>query len=174
MSGGGKLYVGEIDCLVLRQLVEVRWLGVLRATNCLTFHSRSESGASSWTLNLRSVWHTLACNLCSYCQWHLTIWFIFGLSPRIYSLKFLDPLHLSFSLKSPSSSLCGHYCIVYIYLRSRNNSLRDIVNLLIKISSRDWWVKQYIQNLQIRFSILNPCHLTGQRCKFKRQFCLTN
>ena len=46
----------------------------------------------------------------------------------MYSLDFLDPLHSPLSLQSPSTSVCGHYCIVYIYLRSHNYSL---VTLLI-------------------------------------------
>ena len=71
----------------------------------------------------------------------------FGLSCRIYSLDFLDSLHLSLKLQLPCSSVCDHNCIVYIYLCSRNTSLCDIVNLLINISSRDLWVRQYIQNL---------------------------
>ena len=95
----------------------------------------------------------------------------FGLSPRIYNLDFFKSLNLSFSLQSPSSFVCNHYCIVYIYFRFRNNSQSDIVNLLIKISSRDLWVKQYIHKLQIRLRILNPCHRSGQRCKSKFQFC---
>ena len=44
----------------------------------------------------------------------------FGLYPSIYSLDFLDPVHSSFSLLSLSISVCGHYCIVYIYFRFYN------------------------------------------------------
>ena len=57
---------------------------------------------------------------------------LFGLSSRFYSLDFLDPLRLSFSLQSPSSSVCGHYCIVYIYFHFCNYSLSDIVYWLTK------------------------------------------
>ena len=39
-----------------------------------------------------------------------------GFSPSMYGLDSLDPLHLLYSLQSFSSSVCGHYCIVYIYL----------------------------------------------------------
>ena len=95
----------------------------------------------------------------------------FGLSPSMYSLEFLDSLHSSYSLQSPSTSVCGHYCIVYIYLRSHNYSLYDIVDMLTDISNRDDWLNQYIYNMQIRLRILNPCHRTGQRCKLQCQFC---
>ena len=89
----------------------------------------------------------------------------------MYSLDFLDPLHLSYSLQSPRTSVCGHYSIVYIYIRSHNYSLYDIVDMLTDISNRDEWLKQYIYNMQIRLRILNLCHRTGQRCKLQCQFC---
>ena len=95
----------------------------------------------------------------------------FGFSPSIYSLDFLNPLHSSYSLQSPSTSVCGHYCIVYIYLRSQNYSLYDIVDMLTDISNRDEWLKQYIYNMQNRLRILNPCHRTGKRYKLQCQFC---
>ena len=171
MSGGGGLHAGEIYCLVSRLLVGVCWLGVW-ARDELPELSRE---IRPWCLILNTDpkdqpgTHWLA--LYSPIAGGIELFDSFGLCLRIYSLDFLDPLHLSFSFQSPSSSVCGHYSIIYIYLCSRNNSLTDIVNLLIKISSRDLWVRQYIQNLQLRLRILNLCHRTGQSCKFKCQFC---
>ena len=89
----------------------------------------------------------------------------------MYSLYFVDPLHSSYTLQLPNTSGCGHYCIVYIYLRSHNYSLYDIVDMLTDISNRDEWLKQYIYYMQNRYRILNPCHRTGQRCKLQCQFC---
>ena len=74
----------------------------------------------------------------------------FEFSPSMYSLDFLDPLHSSYSLQSPSTSVCVHYCIVYIYLPFHNYSLYHIVDMLRNISNRDEWLKQYIYNMQIR------------------------
>ena len=88
----------------------------------------------------------------------------------MYSLDFLNTLHSSYSLQSPSTSVCGHYCIVYIYLRTHYYSLYDIVDMLTDISNRDEWLKQYIYNMQIRLRILNPCHRTGQLCKLTVNF----
>ena len=167
MSGGGGLHAGEIGCLVSRLLNKVRWLGVF-AHDELPELSRE---IRPWCLILNTDpkdqpgTHWLARN--APIAGGIELFDTFGLSPKIYSLDFLDSLQLSFSLQSPCSSICGHYCIVYIYLRY--NSLIDIVNLLIKISIRDLWVKQYIHNLQICLRILNPCHRTGQSCKFKCQ-----
>ena len=123
MSGGGGLHAGEIDCLVSRLLNGVRWLGVF-ARDELPELSRE---IRPWCLILNTDpkdqpgTHWLA--LYAPITGGIKLIDSFGLSPRIYSLDCLDPLHLSFSLQSPSSSVCGHYCIVYIYLRSRNNSL---------------------------------------------------
>ena len=94
----------------------------------------------------------------------------FGFSFSMYSLDFLDPLHSSYSFQSPSTSVCDHYCIVYIYLRSHNYLLYDIVHMLTDISNRGEWLKQYIYNMQNRLRILNPCHRTDQRCKFQFQY----
>ena len=94
----------------------------------------------------------------------------FGFSLSMYSLDILDPLHSLYSLQSPSTSLRGHYCIVYIYLCFYNYLLYDIVDLLTYISNRDELLKQYIYNMQIRLRIFNPCHRTGQRCKLQCQF----
>ena len=137
MSGGGGLYAGEIDCLVSRLLVKVRWLGVF-ARDKLPDHTRE---IRPWYLILNTDpkdqpgTHWLA--FYAPIAGRIELFDSFGLSPRIYSLDFLDPLNLSFSLQSPSSYVCGHHCIVYIYFRSRNYSLNDIVYLLTKISSRD-------------------------------------
>ena len=95
----------------------------------------------------------------------------FNFTPSMYKLYLLDPLHSSFSLQSPSTSVCCHYYIVYIYLRFHNYSHSDIIDLLTNISSRYLWTYQYIYNMQIRLRILNPCHRTCQRCKLQCQFC---
>ena len=130
MSGGAGLNAGEIDLLVSRLLNGVRWLGVF-ARDELPELSRE---IRPWCLILNTDpknqpgTHWLA--LYAPIAGGIKLFDSFGLSPRIYSLDFLDPLHFSFSLQSPSSSVCNHYCIVYIYLRSPNNSLSDIVKLL--------------------------------------------
>ena len=66
----------------------------------------------------------------------------FGFFPSMYSLDFVDRLHSSYSFQSPSTSVCGYYCIVYIYLRSHNYSLYEIVDLLTDISNHDELLKQ--------------------------------
>ena len=156
MSVGSGLHAGEIDCLVSRLVNGVRWLGVF-ARDELPDVTRE---IRPWCLIIntdpknRPGTHWLA--LYAPLAGGIELFDSFGLSPKIYSLNGLDPFHLSFALQSPSTSACGHYCIVYIYLCSHNHSYSDIVNLLTKISSLDLWVKQYIYSLQIRLRFLNP------------------
>ena len=171
MSGRGGLYAGEIECLASRLLEEVRWLGVFARDELpnLTRESRP------WRLILNTDpkalpgTHWLA--LYGPSGGRIELFDSFSLPPINYNLDSLDSLHLSFSLQSPSSSVCGDYCLVYIYLRSHSYSLSDIVYLFSKISDRDSYVQRYIHNIQNELRILNPCHCTGQCCKLQCQFC---
>ena len=141
MSVGSGLHAGEIDCLVSRLVNGVGWLGVLARDELPDLTSEIRP----WCLILYTDpknqpgthWLALYAPLVG----GIELFDSFGLSPRIYSLDFLHPFYLSYSLQSPSTSVCGHYCIVYIYLRSLNHSLSDIFYLLTKISSCDLSVK---------------------------------
>ena len=170
MSAGG-LYAGEINCLVSRLMVGVRWLGVF-ARDELPDVSRE---IRPWCLILNTDpkdkpgTHWLA--LYSPRNGPREFFDSFGLPPSTYSLESLDPLHLLYSFQSPSTSVCGHYCIVYLFLRSRNKSLSQIFHFLLNISNRDVWVKRYTKYLQNLFRILKQCQHTGQCCQLKCQFC---
>ena len=112
----------------------------------------------------------MARSLC-YFRRSIEVFDSFGYSPSMHSLDFLDRLHSYYCFQSPSTSVCGHYCIFYIYFCSHNYTVYDIVDMLTDISNRDEWLKQYIYNMQIRLRILKPCYRTGQRCKLQCQFC---
>ena len=131
MIVGSKLHAGEIDCLVSRLVNRVRWLGVFASDKlpdvtceirpwCLILNTDPKNQPGT---------HWLACYapLVS----GIELFDSFGFSPSMYNLEFFDPLHSSYCLQSPSTSVCGHYCIVYIYLRSPNYSFSDIVYLLL-------------------------------------------
>ena len=144
MSVGSELHAGEIECLVSRLVDNVRWLGVF-ARDELPDLTRE---IPPWCLILNTDHrdkpgpHWLARYAPS--ARSIELFDSFGYSLSMYSLDFLDPLHSSYSLQSPSTSVCGHYCIVYIYLRSHNYSLDQIVDMLTDISNCDEWLKQYI------------------------------
>ena len=112
MNGG--LHAGEIDCLASRLLVGVRWLGVFARDEMPNLIRESRP----WCLILNSDpndlpgTHWLA--LYAPKDGPIELFVSLGLSPINYSLDLLDTLHLGFPLQSPSTFVCGHYCIVYI------------------------------------------------------------
>ena len=108
MSGGDGLHAGKIDCLVSRLLNGVCWLQVFARDElpelsreirpwCLIINTdRKDQPGTHWLALYAPIANGIK------------LFKSFGLSPKIYSLKFLDSFHLSFSLQSPSSSVCGH------------------------------------------------------------------
>ena len=137
MSVGSKLHSGEIDGLVSKLVDEVRCIGVFARDElfdvtreirpwCLILntHPKNQSG-THWL----AFYAQLSCGI--------ELFYSFGFSPSMYSLEFVGPLHSLFSLQLLSTSVCGHYCIVYIYLRSHHYSLSDIVHLLNNNKSPD-------------------------------------
>ena len=171
MSVGSGLHAGEIECLASKLVDHVRWLGVFARDELpdLNREIRPLCLILNTDPNDQPGTHWLA--LYTPTARSIELFYSFGFSPSMYSLDFIELLHLSYSFQSPRTSVCGHYCIVYIYLRFYNYSLYDIVDMLTDISNREEWLKQYIYNMQSRLQILNPCHRTGQCCKLQCQFC---
>ena len=130
MSVKSGLHAGEIDCLLSRRVDGVRWFGVF-ARDELPEVTREKR---PWCLILKTDpkdlpgTHWLA--LYAPQSGRIELFDSFGFSPSMYGLKSLDPLHLLYSFQSQSSSVCGDYCIVYIYLRSRHTSQDQIFHLL--------------------------------------------
>ena len=161
MNSSSGLHTGEINCLVPRLLEEVRWLGVF-ARDELPDVSRE---SRPWCLILNTDpkdqpgRHWLA--LYAPTNGLIKLFDSFGFSPSTYNLDSLHPLYLAYTFQSLNSSVCGHYCIVYLFLRSRHKSLAQIYHLFITISNRDVWIKSYVNYLQCLFSIRKPCQRTG-------------
>ena len=112
MSVCSGLHAGEIDCLVSRLVDEVRWYGVFARDELPDFASEIRP----WCLILNTDpkdqpenhWLVLYAHLSG----DIELFDSFNFSSSMYSLNFLDPLHSSCSLQSPSTSVCGHYFIV--------------------------------------------------------------
>ena len=129
MSIGSGLHAGEIDCLVSRLVDGVRWLGVFardelldvtreRRPWCLILNTDHKNQAGSHWL---SLFASLAGGI--------ELFDSFGFTPSMYSLDVLDHRHSPFLFVHLALfSLFFHYCIVYIYLRSHNYLLSDIVD----------------------------------------------
>ena len=171
MSVGSGHHAREIDCLISRLVNGVCLLGVYARDELPDVTSEIRPSCLILTTDPKHQPGTHWLAFYSPLIGSIDLFDSFRLFYRIYSLDVLDLFYLSYSLQSTSTSVCGHYCIVYIYVCSRKHSLDDIVYLLTKISSRDLFFNEYISNLQIRPCILNPCHRNGQLCKLQCKFC---
>ena len=127
MSVGRGLHAKEIDCLVSRLVNGVRWLGVFARDELPDMTSEIRPLCLILNTDPKNQPGTHWLALYAAVAGGIELFDSFGFSPKIFSLDFLDSSHLSFFLQSPSTSVYGHYCIVYIYLRSHNHSLIDIV-----------------------------------------------
>ena len=120
MNVSSGLHAGEIECLVSRLVDNVRWLGVFVREELpdLTREIRPWCQILNTDPKDQPGTHWLALYAPSACS--IELFDSCGFSPFMYSLDILEPLHSSYSLQPPSTSVCGHYCIVYIYLRFHN------------------------------------------------------
>ena len=114
MSVGSGLHVGEIDCLVSRLVDKVRWLGVFARDELPDVTREIRPCCLILNIDPKNLAGTHWLALYAPLSGGIELFDSFGFSPSMYSLDFLNPLHSSFSLQSPSTSVCGHYCIVYI------------------------------------------------------------
>ena len=122
MSVESKLHAGEIDCLVSKLVNGVRWLGVFERDDLPDVTSEKRPWCLILNTDRKDLPGTHWLALYAPQPGRIELFDSFGFSPSMYGFYSLDPLHLLYSLQSPSSSVCGHYCIVYIYLRSRHTS----------------------------------------------------
>ena len=113
----------------------VRWLGVFARDELLDLTHEIRPWCLILNTDFKTQGETHWLALYAFLFGGIKLFDSFGFSPSMYSLDVLDLLHSAFSLQLPSTSVCDHYCIVYIYFRSHNYLLSDIVDLLINISS---------------------------------------
>ena len=71
---------------------------------------------------------------------HIEIEFFdsYALPPAAYSLhsQFRSIVHfLKVTLQSPSSALCGHYCLYFLFAGSHGYSFPDIISRILNFSS---------------------------------------
>ena len=173
MSVESGLHAGEIDCLVSRLVIGVRWIGVFARDELPDVTRKKRPWCLILNTDLKDIPGTHWLAIYAPQSGRIELFDLFVFSPSMFGLVSLDPLHLFYSLQSPSFSVCEHYCIVYIYLRSRHTSQNQIFHLPLNISNRDLWVTNYIHNLKTHLCILNFCNHTGQCCQLKCQFCWT-
>ena len=172
------LHSGEIDCLVSRIISciplgsrRLRWLGVCARDELpdRPMEKRSFALVINTDPHDKPGQHWLA--IYAPTEGAYELFDSFGLSPSFYALDFLEPTHSLDSFQSYSSSACGHYCIYFIYLRSRYHSFNHISEYLHRVLCPDRYIIEYVHELSARYHALNPCHRTGQCSKIKCSFC---
>ena len=95
----------------------------------------------------------------------------YALPPSLYGLNSFALTYSRTPLQSPSSAVCGHYCLFFLYIRSHCNSFNAIIRHLKQMFNVDSYVREYINDLQARFRSISPCNRTGQCCQLKCSFC---
>ena len=172
------LHSGEIDCLVSRIISSIplggrrlRWLGVFARDELpdLPMEKRPFALVINTDPHDKPGQHWLA--IYAPIEGPYELFDSFGLAPSFYALDFVGPTHSLYSLQSYSSSLCGHYCIYFIYLRSREHSFQNIIEYLHRVLCPDRYILEYVHKLRECYLTLNPCHRTGQCSKIKCSFC---
>jgi hypothetical protein len=91
----------------------------------------------------------------------------FGQDPKLYSLDQSLSCSIRFSnrtIQDISSKVCGHYALLFIYLRSRGRSFDYTVNSLDKNFTDASAARKM---LDLSLSKLSHVHCTGQTCKIK-------
>jgi len=75
------------------------------------------------------------------------------------------------AVQPPLSTACGHFCIYFLYYRSRNVSLASIVSRLLRVpvGLRDSVVRSFVRDLTCKLRIRRPCRskvcMGSQCCK---------
>lgn len=170
------LYANEINCLASRMLAiteQVNWLGVFARDELPDLSQAKRPFALVFNTDPKDKpgQHWLA--IFGPKQGQLELFDSFGLAPHFYSLESLDFKHHICRYQSFESTLCGHYCIMFIYFRSIGTSYRQIMDLLYSHRSTgyDKFVSDFVSQLHIRFSIFYPCAPNGQCCTSNCVFC---
>jgi hypothetical protein len=164
------LYTGQINYLGARLLhgTDVRWLGVFardripdlkhqRRPFALVINTDVAAGDGEHWLALFGPRDSIK----------IEMFDSFGLNPKLYSLNQSLSCSISFSnrtIQDISTKVCGHYALLFIYLRSRGRSFDNTINSLDK-NFTDASAARTLLDLSL--SKLSHVHCTGQTCKIK-------
>ena len=98
MSAIGGLHAGKINCLVLRLLVGVGWLGVFARDKLPELSREIRLWCLMLNTNPKDQFGTYCFALYAPIAGGIELFHSFGLCPRIYSLDFLDSVQMSYFL----------------------------------------------------------------------------
>ena len=195
MSLNRALNGAEISCLASRMLGDtgVQWLGVF-ARDQLPPLGRSQHRPFALVVNTDPAdkpgahWLAFFASAAGPTAEPLEMFDSYGLPPDMHSLAHLAPriYSSSHSYQSLDFSVCGHYCLFFLFNRAHGLSYSTVERMLrshmigpsaISMSS-DAYVSQFIDSLQALYRIVLPCtRLTqSQTCInkcFACYFCCT-
>ena len=180
MSLNKALSGAEINCLASRMLAYsgVHWLGVFardqvpkldrsqrRPFALVVNTDPSDKPGTHWIAFFASAELNAA---------PLEMFDSYGLSPALHSFSYLAPriYSSSVSYQSLDSSVCGHYCLFFLFNRAHYVSYRNIEFMLrthIHMplnTSPDSYVSRFVDSIQSVYRILVPCtrSLHNQTC----------
>ena len=170
MSLNRALNGAEISCLASRMLADtgVHWLGVFTRDQ-LPPLDRSQHRPFALVVNTdpadKPGAHWLA--FFAIASEPLEMFDSYGLPPDMHSLAHVAPriYSLSYSYQSLDSSVCGHYCLFFLFNRAHGLSYSTVERMLrshmlgpstISMSS-DAYVSRFIDSLQALYRIVLPC-----------------
>ena len=164
------LYTGQINYLGSRLLhgTKVRWLGAFARDQIPDLKHQRRPFALVINTDVATApgQHWLA--LYGPCgSSKLEMFDSFGLDPKLYSLDQSLASSFTFSnrtIQDVSSKVCGHYALLFIYLRSRGRSFDYTINSLEKNFTDASAARKM---LDLSLAKLSHVHCTGQTCKIK-------
>lgn len=161
------LNTGQLNCLGGRLLrgTRVRWLGTFARDQLPNLDNEKRPFALILNTDPAEQEGTHWLALFAHDR-GLELFDSYGLSPSLYG--FPDSYrHSSRSIQALGSSVCGHYCLLFLFYRSRGRSFDSTITLLRNKFS-DSSAARFVANLA-SFSNLHQC--TGQTCQIKRCSC---
>jgi hypothetical protein len=165
------LYTGQINFLGARLLhgTDVRWLGAFARDQipALEHERRPYALVVNTDIAAESGQHWLAF-YGARGSTKIEMFDSFGLDPKLYSLDQSLPLCISFSsrtIQDISTKVCGHYALLFLYLRSRGRSFEYTINALDKNFTDSSAARKM---LDLSLSKLSHVHCTGQTCQIKK------
>lgn len=164
------LYTGQINYLGARLLhgTEVRWLGAFARDQIPALeHVRRPFALVINTDNAAEPGEHWLALFAARGSSKFEMFDSFGLDPKLYSLDQSLSCPITFSHRSIqeiSSKVCGHYALLFIYLRSRGSSFEYTINSLDKNFTDASAARKM---LDLSLNRLSHLHCTGQTCKIK-------
>ena len=174
MSINNALNGAEISCLASRMLADadVHWLGVF-ARDQVPPLGRCQRRPFALVVNTDPAdnpgahWLAFLASAGRPTEAPLEMFDSYGLPPDMHSLAYLAPriYSSSTSYQSLDSSVCGHYCLFFLFNRTHGLNYSTVERMLRShmygpssfSMSSDSYVSRFIDSLQALYRIVLPC-----------------